>query len=311
MSAICIGQAIAWGVYIASFFTRGGLAGGLVIVAVFSDLEVIPGLRASRRNLLIGALACYVASGFMILMDIAEPQRVLNMIFYANFKSPFVWDFASLVLGVIVTAVHLLVAHKSKWLSLVTGIVGALVVMIEGWILSMSTGSPLWHGGMMPAMFLVEGILVALAVSLIAQADGQASEWLRHALLVFLPIPVLFNLFEIAATLYAGQTDARAATSLILANPLFWGAMILGIVVPFVLLGWASKNRSAVIVSSVLVVLGVFVAKSVTLVAGQALPFMQAQAFYTPTIVEAGGVIGVAGLAGLLYLLGKRFVPQK
>ena len=83
------------------------------------------------------------------------------------------------------------------------------------------------------------------------------------------------------------------------------------IVVPFVLLGWASKNRNAVIVSSVLVVLGVFVAKSVTLVAGQALPFMQAQASYTPTIVEAGGVIGVAGLAGLLYLLGKRFVPQK
>jgi Ni/Fe-hydrogenase subunit HybB-like protein len=87
--------------------------------------------------------------------------------------------------------------------------------------------------------------------------------------------------------------------------------MVLGIVVPFALLGWASRSRGAVLASSGLIILGVFTAKSVTLVAGQALPFLQAQASYTPTFIEAGGVIGVAGLAGLIYLLGKRFLPQK
>jgi dimethyl sulfoxide reductase membrane subunit len=185
ISATGIGQAIVWGVYIAAFFTLIGLAGGLVLLAVFSDLGVIPGLGDSRRSLLIGAVGCYVAGGFMILMDIGQPQRVLNMIFSANFMSPFVWDFISLALGVIVTLAYLLVAQKGKWLSVVTGVIAGLVVMVEGWILSMSVGSPLWHGGLMPAMFLVEGIMVALAVSLIALPAGQTSDWMRRALPCF------------------------------------------------------------------------------------------------------------------------------
>lgn len=311
MSVLGIGQIITWGVYIAAFFTLVGLASGLLMLAVFSDLGVIPGLWASRRNLLIGALACYVAGGFMILMDIGKPQRVLNMIFSANITSPFVWDFVSLALGVIMTVIYLLVAQKGKWLAVVTGIVAGLVVIFEGWILSMSSGSPLWQGGMMPAIFLVEGLLTALAVAIISQPHRQAFDALRRWLLVFLPVLFLFNLFQIAAALYAGDLDDLGGTNLMLSNPLFWLEVVLGIIVPFVLLLWTGKNRSVVIIAAVLVVLGVFMAKSVTLVAGQALSFMMGTAVYTPTIVEAGGVIGVAGLAGLLYLLGTRFLPQK
>jgi Ni/Fe-hydrogenase subunit HybB-like protein len=311
MAVLGIGQIVVWGVYIAAFFTFVGLASGLLILAVLADLGVIPGLAASRFNMLIGALASYVAGGFMILMDIGKPARVLNMVFDAQFKSPFVWDFFSLALGVIMTVIYLLVVTKGKWLPIIAGIVAGIVVIFEGWILSMSAGSPLWSGGMMPAIFLVEGLLMALAICLIVSSNPLASAALRTGLLVGLPVLFLFNVFEMGANLYAGDVDDLFGTNLLLSNPLFWLMVILGIILPFVLLLLAGRNRTLMIVSGVLVVLGVFVAKTLTLVTGQAISFLMGTAKYSPSIVEFAGVIGVVGLAGLLYLLGTRFIPQK
>ena len=109
MSVLGINQIIAWGIYIAAFFALVGLASGLLILAVLSDLSVIPGMGTFRRNLLIGSIASYIAAGFMILMDIGRPERVLNMVFSAQFSSPFVWDFFSLALGVILAVILLFV----------------------------------------------------------------------------------------------------------------------------------------------------------------------------------------------------------
>lgn len=311
MSVIGVGQEIVWGVYIVTFFFLAGIAGGLVVLGALSDLQVVPGLQPYRRGLLLGAVASFVAAGFMILMDIGRPFRVLNMIFSANITSPFVWDFASLALGVIAAAVLLYAGSKVKWLSVLAGIVAALVVVVEGWILSMSAGGPLWHGGITPAVFLAEGLIAAAALVLIAQSDQQVTTWLRRFLLVLLPVLLLLNLFEISAVLYAGQAEAAAAAKLLVADPLYWTQLVLGVVVPFVLLAWMGKNRSATVVAAALALLGVFVAKYMLLIAGQALAFMLPKATYTPTLVEVGGVVGMVGLAGLLFLLGQRFVAPK
>lgn len=201
-----VGQAIVWGAYIATFFSLAGLAGGLVILAALSDLGVIPNLQPYRRGLLLGALAAYVASGFMILMDIGQPLRVLNLIFSANLSSPFVWDFASLAVSVIVTAIYLFAGPKGKWLPALAGVVAALVMIMEGLILSLTVGGVLWHGGMMPVVFLVEGLMAAAAILLIAQADPKVSAWLRRAVLVLLPIVVVLNLLEIAAVSVCRQS---------------------------------------------------------------------------------------------------------
>ncbi len=314
MSVIGTGQSVVWGVYIVSFFLLAGLAGGLVILAAGADLEVVPGLKPYRRGLLLGALACFIASGFMILMDIGQPFRVLNMVFSPNLSSPFEWDFGCLALGVVVAAIYLYVGPQGKLLPVLAALVAALVVVVEGWILSMSAGSPLWHGGMMPAIFFVEALVAASALTLITQSNRDAGRWLVRALLVLLPILVALNLFELAAVNYAGEPEAQAAASLLLTGNLalfFWGELLLGIVIPFALLAWFGRDRTMVLTAAVLAILGVFVAKYVVLVAGQAIPFMQSPVAYTPTWVEAAGVIGMAGFAGLLYLLADRFLPAK
>jgi molybdopterin-containing oxidoreductase family membrane subunit len=311
MSVIGVGQAIVWGVYITTFFFMAGLGGGLVILAALGDLEIIPGLKSLLRSLLIAAIAAYVAAGLMILMDIGRPLRVLNMIFSANLTSPFVWDFASLAVSVIVAAIYLFAAPKGKWFPTLAAIVAGLVIVIEGWILSMTAGVSMWHGGMTPVIFLVEGLLSASAILLIAKVEDAASQWLRRTMLVLLPVLVLLNLFEIASVSYAGEPEAQAATSLMLASPIFWLVLLVGIVVPFVLLAWWGSKKQAVITSGVLVLLAVFASKNLLLVSGQALPYMRSPETYAPTLVEIGGVVGIFGLAGLIYLLGLPLVQPK
>ncbi len=314
MSVTGISQEIVWGVYIALFFLLVGLAGGLVILATLADLKVIPGLQVYRRKLLLGALSTYIAAGFMILMDIGKPARVLNMIFSANISSPFVWDFAALALSVILAAAYLYAGPKSKMFSALVGFVAAMVIVVEGWILSMSAGEAVWHGGMVPLTFLVEGLIAATALTLIFTADSQLGNWLRVSLLVLLPALVVFNLLEMAAVVYVGEPEAQAATALIWTGDLaimFWGQMLLGILLPFVLLAWANKSRGLIQVASILAIAGIFVTKLGILISGQAIPFMLEPASYLPTLVEVGVVLGILGLIGLLYLLGDRYVARQ
>jgi molybdopterin-containing oxidoreductase family membrane subunit len=305
-SVLGIGQIITWGIYITAFFTLAGLASGLLALAVLADLDVLPTLKTFRRNLLIGSVAAYIAAGFMILMDLGKPQRVLNMILHAQIGSPFLWDFISLSLGVVLALVLLFVPLKGKWLQIIAAIVAGVVVVFEGLILSMSAGSPLWSGGIMPVIFLVEGFLVAVSVTLLFLSDKKLTGWAA----TLLGLLFLLNAFEMAALAYAGDVDDRFGIGLVLANPTFWLMVVLGIILPFVLLVWFNKNRAAVIVAAFLAVLGVFVAKTIIVVAGQAISFLMGIATYTPTLVEIAGVVGVVGLAGLLYLLGTRFLPK-
>jgi molybdopterin-containing oxidoreductase family membrane subunit len=307
-------QAIVWGAYIATFLFLAGTGGGLMILTALADLGVIPTLQSHRRPLLLGALAAFIASGFMILMDIGQPLRVLNIIVSANLSSPFVWDFASLALSVIVAAIYLFAKPGGKWLPAIAGSIAALLIVVEGWILSMSAGSALWHGGMLPMLFLVEGVITASAIGLTAHTDRTTVLWLRNALLILLPILVVLNFMDLAAISYAGNTDAQAATAIYLngnLSLLFWGHVLLGFALPFLLLVFTHENRTALTIAGVLMILGVLAAKLIVLTAGQAIPFFQAETTYLPTIVEFGGVIGVLGLAGLLFLIGKRLIPSK
>jgi Ni/Fe-hydrogenase subunit HybB-like protein len=76
-----------------------------------------------------------------------------------------------------------------------------------------------------------------------------------------------------------------------------------------VLLVRAGGGVGTLRVAAVLTIAGIFSNKLNLLVAGRAIPFMQPEASYTPSVVEIGGVIGVLGLAALLFVLGKRFLP--
>jgi molybdopterin-containing oxidoreductase family membrane subunit len=314
MSVLGVGQAIVWGGYIAAFFLFLGVGCSLVVLAAAGDLGWIPGVTASRSALLLGALGCFVAGGLTILMDIGKPERAFNLVLSPNFTSLFVWDFFGLVVAVIAAAVYYWVGPKGKVLPFIAGIVALFILAVEGWILAVNAAKPLWHNPSLPVVFFFEGLLAAAAVILVVKgAEGAFGSFLVKAAKALLVVLLLTTVLEVVTE--SGGADAGQAAHEILTTgalaPLFWGQLLLGIVVPFALLQWMQSAKWAVMLAGVLAIVGVYVAKLDLLVAGQSLPFMQAQASYAPTVVEIVAVLGMAGLAGLVVALGQRFVPSK
>lgn len=307
-----VGQSVSWGAYIAAFFLLGGAGSGFVILAASGDLGILPGLKENRASMLIAALGCYIAAGVTVLMDIGKPLRALSMIYSPNFKSMFVWDFLFLTLSIILALVYLY-RKPTRQIASFAAAAAIILMIVEGWILTVASGTPLWHNSLIPVVFLIEGLLTAFSLILLRRgAYGSAGELARRVVSWLLSVVFVLTFVEMVAVLYGADAEAQAAMALLVGGslaPMFWGALIVGIVVPFALLVWAGTGVGTVRIAAVLAVFGVFAAKLNLLVAGRAIPFMHPETSYSPSVVEIGGVIGVFGLAALLYVVGKRYLP--
>ncbi|MCL1917857.1 MAG: polysulfide reductase NrfD [Peptococcaceae bacterium] len=302
-----LADSIPWGVYIAAFFLLAGAGSGLVFTAAAGEWGLLPALKDKRRSLLIGAAASYIAAGFMILLDLGQPVQIYNFFVSPNFTSMFVWDFLFLLVTVVLVLVCFFRKEKSKWLLGLTAVTALGIVLIEGWILAVNSAGA-WNSALIPVVFLVEAIVVAAAVLLVAK--GDAFEPLKKILIGLLPLLLIFSLIEMFAGNYMGASEEAAGTKLLLTGslaPFYWGWVVLGVALPFALLLWKGKSAAMVKVAGVLAVCGVLVAKINLLVAGQALPFEGEQIGYFPSIVEIGGLLGGLGLAVFLFVLGKKF----
>jgi len=304
-----IGQIITWSLYIAAFFLLVGIGGGLLILGSLANFGIFPTLEKYSRKMAAGALACFIPAGIMILMDIGQPGRVLNLLFNPNFSSMFVWDFYFLVIAAVVALV--LIFSKSKALSCAGGIVGAALIVVEGFILTAAgAGAPLWHSPLVPVSFLVEGVVAALAIVLIVYAK-QATRALKGTLAALLSTLLLFCVIELISISYLGADAAEALKVLTTGSlaPFYWGQIVLGLIVPIVLLIWV-KGSGAAISAAIFAFLGVAVLKFNLLIAGQAIDSVGVQACYTPTLIEIGGFVGALGLAAFLALIGGKIAKQ-
>lgn len=310
MGPNALADTVPFGIYIAAFFLLAGTGSGLIILVAAGEFAIVSGLKDLRRSLLIGSVACYIAAGFMILMDLGQPLRVLNFLISPNFSSMFVWDFYFLVLTVILALVCLFRPAKGKALISLTALAALGVIVIEGWILSVNPGT-IWHSSLIPAMFIAEALIVAVAVVLTVKGEGQ--KVLERVLMTLLAVTLIFTLLEAVTGNYMDATNEGAGIKLLLSGslaPFYWSQIILGIVAPFLLLIWKGKTAATIKLAAVLAILGVLLAKINLLVAGQALPFEADQVGYFPSIVEIGGFLGGLGLAVLLFILGKTYLGK-
>ncbi len=307
-----VGQSVSWGAYIATFFLLAGAGSGLVVLAATGDLNVFPELKEYRTELLTGALACYVAAGFAVMMDVGKPWRALAFLYSPNFKSMFVWDFYFLAISVILTVIYLL-RSQTRNVALLAGAASTILMIVEGWILTVTAGTALWHNSIIPVVFLIEGLMTAMALVLLLRGvAGGAGQVVRRGLLLLLPIIFVLSFVEMVAVLYGADVEAATAMMVMVGGsvaPFYWLALILGVAVPFGLLGWGGTTATTIRAASILTIAGVFAAKLNLLVAGRSVPFMHPEATYGPSIVEFGGVIGALGLAALLFLLGLKYLP--
>ena len=166
----------------------GGLAAGMFIVAVATDLAGIWSRRAAAaaRFIAYGLLPVLALGGFFLTIHLGKPERgVLFPIFFTNYNSWMTrggWILSVSALFMIVYAV--LWFFATGWLvRRIVGVVGLIpavgLALYTGLLLSGSWYVPLWSGAYLPPLFLTSGLntgIAAAGVAVLSPGRGSVFE---------------------------------------------------------------------------------------------------------------------------------------
>jgi molybdopterin-containing oxidoreductase family membrane subunit len=334
----------SWGLYITSFMFFVGLSAGGLIVASSASVFGVKDYKQVAKPAVLLSTVCIVAAAAFVLIDLGGVQRVFNLITHANFTSPLMWDVFVITIYLIINIVYLVFMSRpdtsDRALTITSRFalpVAILVHSVTAWIFGLEIAKVGWYSAILAPLFVTSaldsGLALLLIVLIILNATGvfQTSKKLITSLAGLLAVCIAIDAFmvgcEILTMAYPGAAGEAAVLTQLFAGSsalLFWGEVIGGLIIPFLLLVFARARKSIpiIVVASALVVIGVFLKRAWLLltsfvdfnVAGApGVPYGRSAlsqtdiwtmtGTYSPTWIEGVIVLGVIALAGLIYVL--------
>lgn len=283
-----------WGWYIVVYFFLGGLAGGAAFLAGLLDLLGTPQDRAMTRIGYLIALVAMALGGPLLILDLTRPERFWHMVLQSNTMLPMFKVYAPLSLGVYILIAFsscvgvLSLAALADWgllpraLSrLGEGIIGKLLALgciLTGTALAGYTGlvltvtnRPLWaDSSLLALLFLLSGISAGSATMILCgQQRGNAGtvRWLeameRYSSLgeIIVLAIMTVTLWSVVRVVWGGHWGII----------LIVGVVLLGIMIPLFLQHRPrSLGASTLPVAALLVLLGVFLLRTVVILSSEA-----------------------------------------
>lgn len=305
---------VTWGLNIDVFFLAAGIGSALLALVGASRFTSSLGAVAERQRLFsVISLACLAVACLVVFLDAGLPVRVFEIIFHPQFQSLFVWDFYLITLGAILALVGSF-GRGGKVAGALGIVAGCAVMLVEGAILAVCTGTPLWHGNIaLPVLFLAEGLVAALAVVLLVAPDAAEKGAAVPAVIALCAVVGVVNIVEVIVGSYLGNGEEALTAQVMVTGslaPLFWLQLVVGIVAPIALLAARRGLRPVVIAAALCVLAGVFMGKYMTLMAGQAVLATGELSAYVPSLLEIGACVGYFGLV-LLVSCGGAMLTQR
>ncbi|MEM0223357.1 MAG: NrfD/PsrC family molybdoenzyme membrane anchor subunit [Thermofilum sp.] len=152
--------------------------------------------------------------------------------------------FLLLILSFLLTLRHAAVPAlakltDAKWYLVLLALIGFLVTVYSGFLISSAPGIPFWNTALIPVLWVLSASICAIAVLKILVHSEHVSRFLTRAGLG-LDIGELLALVALLnVPLYAGPEAARASAAALLVGPLapaFWlGVVLVGVLAPMAL----------------------------------------------------------------------------
>ncbi|AET68626.1 polysulfide reductase [Desulfosporosinus orientis DSM 765] len=347
---------VSWGLYITAFMYFVGLSAGGLIVSSSATVFNIPSFKKVSLPAVLLSVACIVMAAGFIVVDIGKPQRLLNLIIHPQFRSPLMWDVIVITCYLIISVLYLYFMTQSnpdqRKITIMSRIalpVAILVHSVTAWIFGLMISRVAWHSALMAPIFVASALDSGLALLLIVlwalnrsgkfKMDDKLFSSLAGLLAVFVAVDAFFIGCEILTLVFPGEATVMKDLSLLFSGslaPFFWGEMILGLLIPFLLLLFA-KNRekkSIVLLASALIVIGVFFKRVWLLFSGFIYPMVPgalgvtlgqynqgvdstfvpniwaAQGYYAPTFVEILIFLGIISAGTLVFRFGFQWITK-
>jgi molybdopterin-containing oxidoreductase family membrane subunit len=267
---------VMWGQYILFFMFFIGLSAGGLIVASAGRLFGASIFKPITRLAVLEATVAVLLAGVFILPDLGRPERVVNILLYANLTSPMVWDITIVIVYTVLSAAYVWLytradlARRGSPAALGTGLserqlarderaksalawvalpAAILLHSITAWIFGLQISRGFWYSSIMAPMFiasaLVSGLALVILLALVVRRVGKIDfrddlvAFLGGLLGVFIAVEAFLVLAEYLTASYPGGTGESSAIERMLVGPyapLFWVEIGLGLLVPFVIL---------------------------------------------------------------------------
>jgi formate-dependent nitrite reductase membrane component NrfD len=306
-----------WEISVYLFF--GGLTAGIIVFAALALLRQ----KAGERSFSADALALWAPIALSLgmttlFLDLEHKLYVFR--FYTTFQptSPMSWGAWVLIVIYPVSILQILSTLRSGY-PLVAGLVDRFspgrwvldlatryrrVIAIiaipsavalgiyTGILLSAFNARPFWNTGLLGMLFLVSGLSTAAAFVILMAKDKAEKHWYVQVdlglILVELVIVVLL-LINLATGSQQHLQALAYLTSLSWYALAFWGLFIgLGLVVPLVVefLELVKENRTLALLGPILVLLGGYVLRHVTVNLGQETAWQDYRYEHNPQLLE-------------------------
>jgi tetrathionate reductase subunit C len=282
------------GFLIANYFYLTGLSAGSFILSTLAYGFGIEKYKPVGKVGVVLATLLLILAPVNLFLDLAQPFRFWHLFLYLRITSPITWGSFLLTLYPLNCMIYGYFmfkgdAKKTKFFGLIGIPLALLVHGYTGFILALGKARVLWNTAIMPPIFLISAMVSGIALMILVVVikgyffshERKVDTALCFDLGKMLAWAIIVDLAFIATdilVLLTSHTEAYLAAMMLLKGSmshLFIGVeVILGSIIPlFFLFFPPTKNRiSFIVLSSILVMIGIFTMRYVMVVGGLSIP---------------------------------------
>jgi formate-dependent nitrite reductase membrane component NrfD len=266
---------VSWHATYAIYFFVIGICAGLAFLSYGSWTN--PALRSLREKAAWGSFALLVIGGLLLIADLSQPMRFLNILnpAYLNFTSPLAWGALNIVAFGIASVLYLLVLRKApadaaaaagadaggrgKLLATLVALLALGLPIYTGYDLTVHQSRPVWNTPIMPVLFVALAIASGSAVGALLAGSDQASQKVLRQYMLWSTGAVGVILISILGTTHYGGSASELTFVILTTGTMglvFVGlGLVAGTAAPVALLYGALGNRKEVLLLAALLIL--------------------------------------------------------
>ncbi|MDL2307410.1 polysulfide reductase NrfD [Desulfovibrio sp. OttesenSCG-928-C06] len=328
LSVTGLSRDVSWGLYIAQFNFFGGVAASVAVVLIPAFLHNYKPFHKLVTLAIFMGIAAASMAGLFILVDLGQPQRMLNVMLHPSPNSMMFWDNVAIFgyMGLFMFVGWVLLEHERAgmeppcWMKPVIILAVACTLffqIVEGLILQGLPGRHYWLSAIVTPRFIASAfsagpsillLLCFLLKRLIGFDIGEAATRTMSKIITYaMALNVFFYLMEVFTAFYSGTPGHMHPIAFLFTghegqiywiNFWMWGAAALALFSLALLLLPSTRNNMRLLPWILMMLVGsAWIDKSLGMMIGGMTPnVFETITKYTPSLAEILICLGVLGI---------------